>query len=197
MLNNLFNILNNDIINLKKIYNLVIQKGGGDNLNNYFAIIGVLLFAISYIIYSKFIYWPHAKGIIIDINNSTKEYLIKFNINNNECKRILKNPNKEYKINSEIDIQYNPTTNEINECYEFLYTLNIVIIITGFIFILIYFSYDLFSTSQNDVNNDINNDINNFGNNYENNDINLDYNNIIRSNTDINNLYILRSKSNY
>ena len=180
MLNNLFNIHNNNIIDFKKIYNLVIQSGGG-NLSNYFAIIGVLLFAVSYIIYTKFTYWPYAKGIVIDINNSTKEYLIKFSINNNECKRILKNPNKQYEINSEIDIQYSPNTNEINESYEFLYNLNIIIIITGFIFILIYFSYDLFSTSENNVNN-----INN---------VNSD-SNVSQSNTDIKNLYILRSKNN-
>jgi len=177
MLNNLFNVHNNNIIDFKKIYNLVIQSGGG-NLGNYFAIIGVLLFAISYIIYTKYIYWPYAKGTVIDINNSTKEYLIKFSANNKECKRILKNPSKKYEINSDIDIQYNPTTNEINESYEFLYNLNIIIIITGFVFILIYFSYDLFSTSENNVNNS-----------------DLDYDNISQSNTDIKNLYILRSKN--
>lgn len=179
MLNNLFNVHNN-IIDFKKIYNLVIQSGGG-NLGDYFAIIGLLLFTASYIIYRKFTYWPYAKGTVIDINNSTKEYLIKFSVNNKECKRILKNPTIQYKINSDIDIQYNPTTNEINESYEFLYNLNIIIIITGFIFILIYFCYDLFSISENNVN-----DINNF---------NLNSNITSQSNTDINNLYILRSKN--
>ncbi len=179
MLNNLFNIHNNNIINFKKMYNQAFQSGGG-NFGNYFAIIGVLLFAVSYIIYTKYIYWPYAKGTIIDINNSTKEYLIKFSINNTECKRILKNPNKQYELNSNIDIQYNPTTNEVNESYEFLYNLNIIIIITGFIFILIYFSCDLFTTSENNLNN-----------------INLDSNNISQSNTDIQNLYIFRSKNNY
>ena len=64
----------------------------------------LIRFWISYIIYTKYIYWPYAKGTVIDINNSTKEYLIKFSVNNKECKRILKNPSKKYEINSSTDI---------------------------------------------------------------------------------------------
>ena len=68
---------------------------------------------------------------------------------------------------------FNPNSLEIYESNEWFYHLNIVIIITGFVFILIYFCYDLFSIEDNNLNN-------------------IEYNNL--SNTDNKNLYIFRTR---
>ncbi len=171
MLDKIINYYNN--IDLDEIYNFVIQKGGGENLKNYFAIIGILLFAVAYVIHINFTYLPRTKGTIIDANLVTKEYLISLVINNNKCNRLLKNPNKEYKINDIIDIKYNPDTLEISESNEYFYNLNIIIVVTAFVFILIYFCYDLFSKENNNSNN-------------------IELNNL--SYTDNNNLYIYRTR---
>ena len=171
MLSKIINYYNN--IDLEEIYNLIIQKGGGGNLQNYFAIIGILLFSLAYIIHINLTNLPYTKGNIIDANYEKKEYLISLDINNNKCNRILKNPNKEYKINENIDIKYNPNSLEIYESNEYFYNLNIIIVVTAFVFILIYFCYDLFSIGNNNLNN-------------------IELNNL--SYTDNNNLYIYRTR---